>query len=56
VAARLARDLHRAADIVEGRRGEFTVWVGDRKVAEKTTFGFPNDDEIVEAVRGAIKT
>jgi len=51
VAARLERDLGLAAEIVEGRRGEFTVWVGDRLVAEKTSTGFPTDDDIVEAVR-----
>jgi hypothetical protein len=55
VAARLTGDLHVTAEIIEGRRGEFTVWVGDRKVAEKTRSQFPSDDEIVEAARRAIR-
>jgi len=54
VAARLEADLHVSAEIVEGRRGEFTVWVGDRKVAEKTSSGFPADDDIVKAVKQAL--
>ncbi len=56
VAARLKRDLNLDTEIVEGRRGEFTVWVGDRKVAEKDWNGFPSDDAIVEAVRRAAGT
>jgi hypothetical protein len=51
VAAQLKRDLNLDAEIIAGRRGEFTVWVGERKVAEKTPGGFPSDDAIVDAVR-----
>lgn len=51
MAAQLKRDLHLDAEIIVGRRGEFTVWVGERKIAEKTSHGFPSDDAIVEAVR-----
>jgi hypothetical protein len=51
VAAQLKRDLNLDAEITAGRRGEFTVWVGERKVAEKTSSGFPADDAIVDAVR-----
>ncbi len=40
-------------ELVEGARGEFTVWVGDRKVAEKDANGFPAETVIVEAVRAA---
>lgn len=54
MAARLDADLHVSAEIIEGKRGEFTVWVGDRKVAEKTWSGFPPDDEIVKAVKQAL--
>jgi hypothetical protein len=54
VAARLEADLRVLAEIVEGKRGEFTVWVSERKVAEKTQSGFPSDDEIVEAVKAAL--
>jgi hypothetical protein len=51
VAAQLKRDLNLDSEILAGRRGEFAVWVGERKVAEKTPNGFPADDAIVEAVR-----
>ena len=54
MAAQLRADLGVSAEIVEGRRGEFTVWVGDRKVAEKTLSGFPADRDIVDAVRQAL--
>lgn len=54
MAARLEADLHVTAEILEGKRGEFTVWVGDRKVAEKTVDGFPPDADIVNAVRRAL--
>ena len=53
MAARLKTDLNLDADIIEGARGEFSVWVGDRKVAEKSAGVFPSDDAIVAAVRGA---
>jgi hypothetical protein len=54
VAAQLDRDLHVTADLVVGRRGEFSVWVGGRKVAEKTFLGFPPDDQIAAAVKKAL--
>lgn len=38
-------------DVVEGARGEFSVRVGDEIVARKDTRGFPQDEEIVAAVR-----
>lgn len=42
-------------EIVEGGRGEFTVWVGKTKVAEKDSSGFPSDDDAVAAVRDALR-
>jgi len=41
-------------ELIEGARGEFTAWVGESKVAQKTTFGFPSDQEILAAVRAAL--
>ena len=38
-------------ELVEGRRSEFTIWVGDREVAGKTLRGFPSDDAVLAAVR-----
>lgn len=40
-------------EIVEGARGEFTVWVDDKRVAQKTADGFPTDEEAVAAVQQA---
>ena len=37
-------------EIVEGGRGEFTVWVGDERVAQKGVDGFPSDQEVLSAV------
>jgi hypothetical protein len=41
-------------ELIEGGRGEFTVWVRDEKVAEKGWIKFPSDEKIVSAVRGAL--
>ena len=44
-------------DLVEGKRGEFTVWVNNTTVAQKTMFGgFPSEEDVVAAVREALKT
>lgn len=42
------------AQLVEGDRGEFTVWVDGQKVAEKGLFRFPSDADVVRAVRRAL--
>jgi hypothetical protein len=39
------------ADLVEGKRGEFTVWVNDRQVAQKSSDGFPSENDILAAVQ-----
>ena len=41
-------------EIVEGARGEFTVWVGREKVAQKSADAFPSEDEALAAVRQAL--
>ena len=41
-------------EVVEGARGEFTVWVGDTQVARKTADGFPSEQEAVAAVQREI--
>jgi len=53
VAAVLKRDLGVDAELVEGKRSEFTVWVGDAMVAEKSRVAFPSDEEVLAAVRAA---
>jgi hypothetical protein len=52
----LKKTLGVEADLVPGKTGEFTVWVGGRKVAKKGLFRFPKDRDIVRAVAEALKT
>jgi hypothetical protein len=54
VAELLERELKVSAQLVEGDRGEFTVWVGDRVVSKKNWLGFPTDEKVLEAVREAL--
>ena len=42
------------AEVMPGKRGEFSVWVGETKVAEKTRTGFPSEEDALAAVRGAL--
>lgn len=42
------------AELIEGSRGEFTVWVGDQVVARKDAGSFPSEAEAVAAVRSAL--
>lgn len=51
MAAQLKQDLGLDTDLVVGKSGEFTVWVGERKVAEKTAGRFPEPAEVVTAVK-----
>jgi hypothetical protein len=56
VAAEIEKQLALDTEIVEGKRGEFTVWVGERCVAKKDHDGFPEDAAIVDAVRQAMSS
>ena len=42
--------------VVEGARSEFSIRVGDRVIAQKSSRGFPADDEILSALRSALPT
>jgi len=53
VAALIKKKTGIDPEIVEGARGEFTVWVDDKRVAQKTADGFPTDEEAVAAVQQA---
>jgi hypothetical protein len=55
VAAQLKQDLGIEANLMIGGAGEFTIWVGDQKVAEKTMGRFPEPDAVVSAVRAAAR-
>ena len=51
----MKQELGVEADLVPGKTGEFTVWVGGRMVAKKGFLFFPKDREIVQAVAKALK-
>jgi hypothetical protein len=54
VAALINSKLGVEPELVEGGRGEFTVWVGQNRVAQKNAGAFPEDDEVLAAVQRAI--
>jgi hypothetical protein len=45
----IKRELGIQPEFVEGDRGEFTVWVGDRMVAKKGWVRFPQDKKVLSA-------
>lgn len=51
----IKRELGIQPELVEGDRGEFTVWVGDRMVAKKGWVRFPQDKKVLAAVQQALK-
>lgn len=54
MAAAIKDALGTDVELVEAGRGEFTVWVGDKKVSQKGWIFFPDDDAVVRAVREAL--
>ena len=53
MAAALQSALGVEADLIQGDRGEFTVWVNSQRVATKHNGEFPDEKEVVDAVRSA---
>jgi hypothetical protein len=51
VAALIQQETGVVPELIEGRRGEFTVWVGDNLVAQKGAAGFPEDGDVLAVVR-----
>ena len=54
MAALIKDSLAQDAAIEPGGRGEFSVWVDDVKVAEKSRTGFPSEKAVLEAVAKAL--
>jgi hypothetical protein len=54
VAAAIKQQLGIDPDIVEGARGEFSIWVGTERVSQKGPDGFPTDEEALAAVMRAL--
>ena len=55
MAALIKERLNQDADLEPGGRGEFTVWVDGKKVAEKTRTGFPGEPAVIESVKAALE-
>jgi hypothetical protein len=55
VAALIKGETGVDVELIVGGRGEFSVWVGDQRVAWKDSNGFPEDQSAVSAVRDALK-
>jgi hypothetical protein len=55
VAALIKQRLEIDPELVEGSRGEFTIWVGEQVVAKKGMWGFPEENEVVTAVQRALE-
>jgi hypothetical protein len=55
VAALIKEKLALDTDVEPGARGEFSVWVDGRKIAEKTRTGFPSEPQILELVGKALE-
>lgn len=51
MAAQIKQDLGLDTELVVGRSGEFTVWVDDAKVAEKSGAVFPEPADVVARIR-----
>lgn len=51
MAALIAEATGVTPELNVGRRSEFSIWVDETMVAEKSRKGFPSDDVVVRAVR-----
>lgn len=54
MAALIKQDCGLDATLEVGGRGELSVWVNDRKVAQKDHTGFPSDQTLLAAIREAL--
>ena len=52
----LRKELDVETKLMEGDRGEFTIWVDGRVVIKKGRLGFPTDEKVLVAVREALTT
>lgn len=54
MAAEIKRETGLDAELKVGGSGEFTIWVDDKKVAEKKMGVFPDPAAVVAAVKAAL--
>jgi predicted Rdx family selenoprotein len=55
VGALITEKLQHAVDLEPGGRGEFSIAVDGKIVAQKTRTGFPGEAAILEQVRAALE-
>ena len=55
MAEHLKREFGEDSSLVEGDRGEFTIWVDQEKVASKQGDEFPSVEEVSVAVRSRLE-
>jgi hypothetical protein len=54
VAALIKKETGLDSTLGVGGRGELSVWVGEKKVVERSVRGFPADATLITAVKQAI--
>lgn len=54
MAALIKQDAGADADLEPGGRGELSIWVDGRKLAEKSMRGFPADADVLKLVKDAL--
>ncbi len=54
MAALIKKESGADTDLEPGGRGEFTVWVDGKKVAEKGMRGFPPETDLIQTVKSAL--
>ena len=54
MADRLEQRFGGSVALIEGGKGEFTVWLGDTEVAGKSDGMFPQFDEVLELMGAAL--
>ena len=55
MAALIKTRFNQDTTLEPGGRGEFTVWVDGKKIAEKTRTGFPAESALLESVKAALE-
>ena len=54
MAALIKKETGLDAKLEVGGRGELSVWVGEKKVVEKSSRGFPSDSALIAAVKDVL--
>ena len=55
MAALIKEKLNLDTDLESGSRGEFTVWLDGKKIAEKSRSGFPAEPAIIDLIKNAVE-